>query len=135
MSIILFIIALVLVIGLGVIFLPLTFIYYLVTLKWKEGFKAFERWILKIAKSLDQLGNVLCSVPFKYIFLKKGVDWLEDEDLTVSYVIAIMKNEGKLSIVGRFLAWLLDFLDKDHLKKAIENQRKNDLKACNRIEK
>lgn len=133
MSIILFIIALVLVIGLGVIFLPLAFIYYLVTLKWKEGFKAFERWVLKIAKSLDQLGNVLCSVPFKYIFLKKGVDWLEDEDLTVSYVIAIMKNEGKLSIVGRCLAWLLNFLDKDHLKKAIENQRENDLKACNRI--
>jgi hypothetical protein len=46
-----------------------------------------------------------------------------------------MKNEGKLSIVGRFLAWLLNFLDKDHLKKAIENQRQNDLKACNRIEK
>lgn len=133
MSIILFIIALILVIGLGIVFLPFTLVYYLVTLKWRSGFKAFERWMLKLAKSLDQLGNVLCSVPFKYIFLKRGVAWLEDEDLTVSYVIAVMKNEGKLSIAGRVLGWLLNVLDKDHLKKAIENQRKNDTKACKRL--
>lgn len=135
MSIVLFLIALVLVICLGVVFLPFTLVYYLVTLKWKSGFKAFEKWMLQLALSLDQLGNRLCSVPFKYIFLKRGIEWEGDIDLTVSYVIAINYNRGTLSVAGKVLAWVLNFLDKDHLKKSIEAQRKNDFKACKRLEK
>lgn len=37
--------------------------------------------------------------------------------------------------ISKFWAWFLSFVNKDNLKKALENKEKKDLEAWNRIEK
>ena len=126
MSVILFIIALVLVFILGPVSFVLSFFYYLITLKWKKGIREFERFSLDLAVSLDQFGNVVCKNLFS-ITLTKGPSYtFGNPDETVSFVIAINKRRGTLNKVGIFLGKVLDFMDKDHLTKAIEKQKDND---------
>jgi hypothetical protein len=42
-------------------------------------------------------------------------------DETISHVTAVNYFDNKLTWLGLFVAKTLDFLDKDHIKKAFEN--------------
>lgn len=57
-----------------------------------------------------------------------------DEDDTLSYVFAMNKERGSLNKFGLFWAWLLDTIDTDHLKKAIEGKNKRDIEAIYRLQ-
>jgi hypothetical protein len=134
MSIILFIIALVLVTAIGSISFVVTLLYYLITLKWKSGFKAFESFSLLLAISLDQLGNVICRIPFKYTMVKRNSDFWDfgDPDQTVSFVLAVNQKRKTLTRFGKWTCVVLDFLDKNHMEKALEKQKLHDLIASER---
>jgi hypothetical protein len=135
MKIILFFVALALVTALGVPSVVFSLFYLMYAFGLKDGFKAFERMFLKLAISLDQFGNVVCGVPFQLIFTKyehKDVYLFNDEDETVSYVLAVNQKRGTLTKVGVFMCWLLDFLDPDHMMKAILTQREKDFRSYQR---
>lgn len=122
-------------VAISVVFRPL---YYLVTLQWKKGFIALDKWFYKTALSIDQFGqasnaSLLNALLVKY---KQEVKHLfGDEDDTASYIIAKNWNYKSLTKFGRFWGIFLNTVDKGHLKKAIANKIIKDTYAVNRIEK
>ena len=119
-----------LVTAMSMVFTP---IYYIATFKWKSGGKQLFKWFGLMALSLDQFGNVSCSKVLDITMVKKGGHLCGEEDDTVSFVLAINKRRGTLTMFGRFIGSILDLLDKNHLEKAIENKKKKDTEAAFRI--
>ena len=77
---------------------------------------ALDNYLFRIAKSIDQLGNVVCAELFDWMLVKKGKHF-GDEDETISSVLG--RNIDNLTIAGRCLVWLLNTIEKDHVQKAI----------------
>jgi hypothetical protein len=89
------------------------------------NYKKLDAHLYNIALSVDQLGNVVYRDIFKMLFITKYSEFdFGNADHTISYVIAANKRDGTLTILGYLLGWILDKLDKDHLKKAIQNNEK-----------
>ena len=78
---------------------------------------ALDYYLFRIAKSIDQLGNVVCAELFDWGLVKKGKPF-GCEDETISSVLG--KNVNNLTIAGKCLVWLLNTIEKDHVQKAIE---------------
>jgi len=101
-------------------FLPLAIVATLIV-----RFRSLEKLdshLYNIALSIDQFGNVVYRYIFKALFITKYSTFdFGNADHTVSYVLAVNKRNGHLTTIGYFIAWLLDKIDKDHLKKALEN--------------
>lgn len=82
--------------------------------------KEKNEYNLKIAISLDQLGNVILG-PLLNIVMKKRGGWLfGDEDETLSMAIALNYYMNNLTNLGGFFADMLEYIDPGHLQKAIE---------------
>ena len=77
---------------------------------------ALDKYLFRIAKSIDQLGNVVCAELFDWGLVKKGKPF-GCEDETISSVLG--KNVNNLTIAGKCLVWLLNTIEKDHVQKAI----------------
>lgn len=133
MGFILFIVAVLLTSVLTLVSFIFTPIYYIATLKWKSGVKELNKWFYKLALSIDQFGNVSCSKTLQVLLTKPVNHSFGDEDSTVSYVLAKNKELGSLTLLGRIIGNILDFIDKDHLAKAINNKRIKDSEACKRV--
>jgi len=100
----------------SVVLMPIGFIFkIIVTL-----FKGINRYLFTIAKSIDQLGNVVCADLFNYTMIKKKGYKFGNEDVTISHVLGMNEKTNTLSFAGKGLAWLLNTIDKDHNQKAIE---------------
>lgn len=85
--------------------------------------KKISDYFWRFAIALDQLGNVTCQYTLNAAFIKKGGVMCGDEDQTVSYVIGINKQLDTLTIAGRFLANILNKIEKNHVEKAVENEK------------
>ena len=98
------------------VLLPIGFIYQLVS----TLLNAVNTYLFKIAKSIDQLGNVVCVGLFDSILIsKKSADRFGNEDETISSVLGKNKKAGTLTMIGKWLAWLLNRIEADHVEKAI----------------
>ena len=103
-----------------IIFLPLAIAQTMVIRLF--NYHKLERHFYNIALSIDQLANVVYRDIFKLLFITKNSTFdFGNADHTVSYVIAVNKRDGTLTIFGYFIGWILDAIDKDHLKKALKN--------------
>ncbi len=101
---------------LGLVLLPIGFIYQCIyTL-----LKGLNKYLFKIAKSIDQLGNVVCTDLFNHTLIKKSSNLFGNEDETISSVLGKNKLAGTLTGPGKALSWLLNKIEKDHVEKAIE---------------
>jgi len=45
--------------------------------------------------------------------------------VTISHVLGVNKGFNNLTYTGKALAWLLNKIEKDHVEKAIEYERKD----------
>jgi hypothetical protein len=106
---------------LSIILLPVGFAFQVVT----TLFKSINRYLFTIAKSIDQLGNVVCADLFNTTLIKKGGYTFGNEDVTISHVLGMNKKFNNLTFTGKALSWLLNAIDKDHVEKAIEYERKD----------
>ena len=90
-----------------------------------------------MALSFDQFGNVTCSKVLDLTMIKvsNGIKplYFGEEDDTVSFILAINEKRKTLTKFGKFIVKVLDFLDKNHMGKAIENKRQKDADAVFRI--
>lgn len=102
---------------LSVVLLPVGFAFQVIT----SLFKAVDRYLFQIAKSIDQLGNVVCEHLFNLTLIKKEGYKFGNEDVTISHVLGVNKGKGTLTWTGEALAWLLNKIEKHHVEKAIEN--------------
>jgi 8-oxo-dGTP diphosphatase len=106
---------------LSVVLLPVGFAFQILT----ALFKAIDKYLFRIAKSIDQLGNVVCEHLFNVTLIKKNGYKFGFEDVTISHVLGMNEKTNTLSFAGKMLAWLLNTIDKDHNQKAIEYERKD----------
>ena len=121
----------------SILSIVISLVYYLFSFNWQLGLLKFGEYAYKMALSIDQFANVSVQNLLNWLLIRKGnIDFYSfgDEDDTVSYVIAMNQRMLSLNNFGKFWAWFLDFVDKDHLKKTIKNKEKRDLEAWNRIE-
>jgi len=103
---------------LSVILYPLGWVYSMIT--FRLSLKKLGKYWFVMAVSVDQLGNVVMSTLFNDIMIKKYGHKFGDEDQTISMVLGVNKAMGTLTKIGKLLADILNFLDKDHVEKAIE---------------
>ena len=101
---------------LSVVLLPIGFAFQIIT----AIFKGIDRYLFRIAKSIDQLGNVVCEHLFNVTLIKKNGYKFGNEDVTISHVLGMNEKTNTLSFAGKLLAWLLNTIDKDHNQKSIE---------------
>jgi hypothetical protein len=106
---------------LSVVLLPIGFAFQVVT----TFFRHINRYLFTIAKSIDQLGNVVCADLFNTTLIKKGGYTFGNEDVTISHVLGVNKKINTLTFTGKTLSWLLNIIEKDHVEKAIEYERKD----------
>jgi len=99
------------------VLLPLGFIYQLIS----SLLKASNQYLFKIAKSIDQLGNVVCKDLFNLTLIKQDhLNGFGNEDETISSVLGKNKGLNNLTWIGKALERLLNLIDKNHVEKAIE---------------
>lgn len=124
MGVLLFIIALVL----SVLTLPFGMVYTvlkcLFSFRFKHLWKLTNHYFLKLAVSIDQLGNVAMQELFNDLLIKDKTYPFGHEDETISSVIGKNLKYCKLTKVGHFLNAILDFLDPNHSLNSIEQLEK-----------
>ena len=102
----------------SIILYPLGWVYSLIT--FRLSLKQLGRYWFVMAVSVDQLGNVVMGTLFNDILIRKYGHKFGDEDQTVSMVLGVNKKMGTLTKLGKLIADILNFIDKDHVEKAIE---------------
>ena len=117
------ILLLILAIALSIILLPIGWLYTFFTLRAKP--ERLNSYAKTIALSIDQLGNVVLSNLFNDILIKNEGYKFGDEDETISKVLGANKESNTLTKLGRWLADVLNWIDKDHVEKAFYLKERN----------
>ena len=100
------------------VLLPIGFLYQLVS----SMLKASNGYLFKIAKSIDQLGNVVCQSFFNLILIKDDTKApFGNEDKTISTVLGLNKKLNNLTWFGKAIERLLNLIDKNHVEKSVLN--------------
>ncbi|MEE9361509.1 MAG: NUDIX domain-containing protein [Cellulophaga sp.] len=115
-GVLLFIISILLIVITG----PLGFIYGLFHSLFTQGFKGLGKYFLKIAISIDQLGNVQMQHLLNLLWVKKGGYKFGNRDETISSALGRNNQLKTLTGFGKFLDKILDFFDKDHSLNSID---------------
>lgn len=107
--------------GLGMSYAILKFIF---TLKFKRAGKLLMDFLLTLAISIDQLGNVMMQYILTDFCLKdkKTIHKFGNPDQTISYVIGINYIHCNLTKFGLFIANTLNKLDNEHVIKAVMSE-------------
>jgi len=115
-GLLLFSISLVLIVFTG----PLGFIYGIFHSLFTRGFSGIGEFLLKIAISVDQLGNVLMQHLLNLLWAKKGGYKFGNRDETISSALGKNKQKGTLTKFGRVIDTFLDAIDADHSLNSID---------------
>lgn len=99
-------------------FLPFAIIGGIIRTK---SLEKINKYFYDIALSIDQMGNVVYQDIFYLLFTTKHrtLDF-GNPDHTVSYVLARNYYDGQCTILGVMLARFLNWIDNNHLLKAIK---------------
>ena len=138
----------VLAVTLAVALLPLGIIYSFVRrmigMRFKDWMKLFGDYFFALAHSVDQFGNVMLGDIMNDTLARTQPTWGYEEqtqswyvsywahpykfghmDETISSAIGKNKANGTLTVLGKFISWLLDTIDPNHSIKSIDNTIKN----------
>lgn len=99
---------------------PIGFVYGLFRSLLKEGFKGIGEYLLKIAISIDQLGNVMMQHLLNTLWVKKGRYNFGNRDETISSALGRNKKLGRLTGFGNWIDKLLDVIDPNHSLNSID---------------
>tara|TARA_R110002020_G_scaffold91560_3_gene222471 strand:+ start:89001 stop:89816 length:816 start_codon:yes stop_codon:yes gene_type:complete len=100
--------------------LPLGFLFGLLYNLATKRLVGVGEYCLKIAISIDQLGNVAMQHLLNLLWLKSGNYPFGNRDETISSAIGRNKRLGTLNAFGRFIDKLLDVLDPNHSLDSID---------------
>lgn len=110
-------ILLILALFLAVVLFPIGWLHGLITLR--LSISRLSHYLLTIALSIDQMGNVILAPLFNAIMIKRNGYKFGDEDETISYVLGRNQITETLSKCGNLLANLLDWIDPNHCAKTV----------------
>jgi len=100
---------------LSYVLFPLGFIYSLITFR-----VGLSNYFKRVAISIDQEGNVIMSVLFNDILRKAGGHRFGNPDETISSVLGVNKINNTLTLLGVFISYILNKIEKNHVEKSIE---------------
>ena len=106
---------------LSLVLLPVGFVFQVIA----ALLRGIDKYLFRIAKSIDQLGNVVCEHLFNVTLIKKGGYKFGNEDVTISHVLGMNKKINTLTYTGKLLSYLLNLIEKEHVEKAIEYERQD----------
>ncbi|WP_187269544.1 hypothetical protein [Flagellimonas hymeniacidonis] len=115
-GILLFLISIVLLVLTG----PLGFIYGLFQQLFTNGLKGIGEFSLKIAISIDQLGNVLMQHLFNALWITNDGYAFGNSDETISSALGKNKQLGTLTGFGKLIDKILDRIDPNHTLNSID---------------
>ena len=110
------------------VLLPLVCLYMLIKYMINQNTRAFVVWACKTARSIDVFFNVIGADIMIDTLIKKGGYKFGNQKETISSVIGKNDRMGTLTRAGRFLRWLLDRIDEEHCKDAINDEVSNTFK-------
>lgn len=116
-ALVLFLISIVLLIITG----TLGFIYGLFHSLFTKGIKGFGAYLIKIAVSIDQLGNVLMQHLLNVLWVKKGGYMFGNRDETISSALGRNKKIGTLTGFGKAIDRVLNSIDRNHTLNSIDH--------------
>ena len=116
MGSLLFLISIVLLVITG----PLGFIYGLFHSLFTRGLSGVGEYLLQIAISIDQLGNVLMQHLLNLLWIRPGGYPFGNRDETISSALGRNKRDGTLTLFGRWIDALLDRIDANHSLNSID---------------
>lgn len=99
---------------------PLGFVYGIFHTLFKNGFKGVGEYFLKIAISIDQLGNVLMQHLLNALWIKKGGYSFGNRDETISSALGKNRKLGTLTGFGKAIDAFLDAIDPNHSLNSID---------------
>jgi 8-oxo-dGTP diphosphatase len=110
------------------VLLPLVCFYMLIKYMINQNTRAFVVWACKTARSIDVFFNVIGADIMIDTLIKKGGYKFGNQKETISSVIGKNDRMGTLTRAGRFLRWLLDRIEEEHCKDAINDELTNTFK-------
>lgn len=94
-----------------------------IKISFKELLQRWHQYFLKMAISIDQLGNVVLQDLFNDLLIStKSQHSFGDEDETISSVLGKNKATQSLTKFGTLLANFLDWIDPNHVLNSIEHR-------------
>ncbi|MGB5819814.1 MAG: NUDIX domain-containing protein [Saonia sp.] len=99
---------------------PLGFIYGLFHTLFTKGIKGVGEYTLKIAISIDQLGNVMMQHLLNSLWIKKEGYKFGNRDETISSALGRNKKLESLTGFGKTMDHILDVIDADHSLDSID---------------
>ncbi|TFG75993.1 MAG: NUDIX hydrolase, partial [Flavobacteriales bacterium] len=99
---------------------PFGFIYGLFHSLFTKGIKGLGEYLLQIAISIDQLGNVLMQHLLNVLWIKKEGYKFGNRDETISSALGRNKNLGTLTLMGRTIDRILDVIDANHSLNSVD---------------
>lgn len=125
MGILLAIVARILVYFLQPVLVVLNILFIGVLNSWslRKRWDTLNRYFYNVAFGEDLLGNATGAFVFQVLFSKEGGYKFGNPRETISFVIAANYFGETLTKAGHFLRWILDTVDKDHTRKAWNNNR------------
>lgn len=94
----------------------------------KAGWQQVNADFLLLSRAFDRYGNVVCGQLFNAILLKKSSKIpFGSIAQTISAVLGHNEATGALTIAGKCVVWILNFLDPNHTKDAAEEDMSNRL--------
>ena len=115
-GVLLFFISIVLMIFTG----PLGLIYGFLHALFTNGFTGIGEFLLKIAISVDQLGNVIMQHLLNLLWVKKVGYKFGNRDETISSVLGKNKQNNTLTVFGKSIDKILDTIDANHSLNSID---------------
>ncbi|MDX1315441.1 MAG: NUDIX domain-containing protein, partial [Eudoraea sp.] len=115
-GVLLFVISLILLI----LTVPLGFIYGVCYKLVTKGLTGLGEYTLKIAISIDQLGNVIMQHLLNLLWIRKGGYKFGNRDETISSALGRNKVLGKLTGFGKLIDKILDLIDPNHSLNSID---------------
>ncbi len=103
-----------------VITAPLGFIYGILHSLTTKGFRGLGEYLLKIAISIDQLGNVMMQHLLNVLWIKKEGYRFGNRDETISSALGRNNQLGTLTGFGKAIDKFLDFIDPNHSLNSID---------------
>lgn len=86
----------------------------------------FDKYHHDLAVAKDQYGNAICKHLFNWALIKKEGYKFGNIDETISSVIGKNKLKNTLTLCGKILDKILDFIDNNHSIESIDNTEGNE---------
>ncbi len=99
---------------------PLGLIYGFFHTLFSKGFRGIGEFLLKIAISVDQLGNVIMQHLLNLLWVKKGGYTFGNRDETISSALGKNKQKNTLTGLGKSIDKILDIIDANHSLNSID---------------